>query len=257
MFVAIDIGNTQVVIGVFEGERLKNTWRISTDHRRTADEHSLLFSSLFAEAGIKPRDADGIGISSVVPPLSRVFSKMAAKIFGKEILHIAPGIKTGMPIHYDNPAEVGSDRIANAVAAYSQARRAVIIVDFGTATTFCAVSERGEYLGGSIVPGMKIGAEALFARAAKLPRVEIVKPATAIGQTTVSSIQSGLFFGHLSMVEGMIARIVDELGYESRPMVIATGGLAQLFAQDMDTIDTVDLDLTLKGIKILYEKNRQ
>jgi len=256
MLLVIDVGNTQTVIGLFDGERLAYNWRVATDIHRTADEYSLLLGSLISNAGLGPTDVRGVGVCSVVPPLSHAFLGMAKNLFGAKAMLVGPGVKTGMPILYENPAEVGSDRIANALAAYQEARGPVIIVDLGTATTFCAVSERGEYLGGSIVPGIGISADALFARAARLPRVEIRKPATVIGRTTVSSIQSGLFFGHLCIVEGMISRITSELEFETRPRVFATGGLAELFAKETDVIDVVDPYLTLKGIRIIHDKNR-
>jgi len=256
MVLVIDIGNTQIAIGVFDGERLVETWRISTDNRRTADEYSLIIRSLILVSGLELRRIDGVGICSVVPPLTPVFCRATEMLFGVKPMVVQPGIKTGMPILYENPAEVGSDRIANAVAAYDQAKGPVIIVDFGTATTFCAVSGKGEYLGGSILPGVQIGAEALFERAARLPRVEVKKPESVIGRTTVSSIQSGLFFGHICVVEGMVRLIAEKLAGRRKPKVFATGGLAQLFASETEVIDSVDPDLTLKGIRLLYEKNR-
>jgi len=256
MLLVIDIGNTQTVIGLFEGEKLAHNWRVATDIHKTTDEYSLLIGSLISRVGLSPKDIRGVGICSVVPPLSRVISRTAADLFSVSAMLVAPGVKTGMPILYENPTEVGSDRIANALAAYKEAQGPVIIVDFGTATTFCAVTDSGQYLGGSIVPGIGISADALFAKTAKLPRVEINKPTTVIGRTTVSSIQSGLFFGHLCIVEGMIKRIVSELRFKTRPRVYATGGLAELFANETDLIDTVDPYLTLNGIRIIYDKNR-
>lgn len=255
MLLVIDIGNTHTVMGLFEGERLAHRWRVATDIRKTADEYGLLLSSLVSRAGLPNTGVRGVGICSVVPPLSDVFMQAQKSLFGVKAMLVGPGVKTGMPILYENPAEVGSDRIANALAAYQEARGPVIIVDLGTATTFCAVSKKGEYLGGSIVPGIGISADALFARTAKLPRVEIKKPAAVIGRTTVSSIQSGLFFGHLCVVEGMITRIVSELQLGTRPRVFATGGLAELFGKETALIDVVDPDLTLKGIRIIYDKN--
>ena len=239
MLLVIDVGNTQTVIGLFEGEKLAYNWRLATDIHRTADEYSLLLGSLISGAGLDKADVRGVGICSVVPPLSHVFVRMSKDVFGAKPMLIGPGVKTGMPVLYENPAEVGADRIANALAAYQETQGPVIIVDFGTATTFCAVSKRGEYLGGSIVPGIGIIADALFARTARLPRVEIKKPAAVIGRTTVSSIQSGLFFGHLCVVEGMISRITAELRFETRPRVFATGGMAKLFAKETALIDAV------------------
>ncbi|MBN1593027.1 MAG: type III pantothenate kinase [Candidatus Coatesbacteria bacterium] len=256
MLLVIDIGNTQTVIGLFEGYVLDFHWRLATDIRKTSDEYSLLVGSLIAQAGLGPKDIRGVGICSVVPPLSHIFVKTAENLFGLSALLVGPGVKTGMPILYENPAEVGSDRIANSIAAYEAVHGSVIIVDFGTATTFCAISETGQYLGGSIVPGIGISADALFEKTAKLPRVEIRKPAKVIGKTTVSSIQSGLFYGHLCIVEGMIRRITEELSFKKPPQVFATGGLAVLFAKETEIIDTVDPHLTLKGIRIIYEKNR-
>lgn len=255
MLLVIDVGNTQTVLGLFEGETLSHHWRLATDIRKTKDEYLLLVGSLLASVGLAPGDVHGVGVCSVVPPLSHVFVEMAESLFGVKAMLVGPGVRTGMPILYENPAEVGSDRIANALAAYYETRGPVIIIDFGTATTFCVVSEKGEYLGGSIVPGVGISADALFTMTAKLPRVAVMKPATVVGRTTVASIQSGLFFGYLCIVEGMIARIVSEMQFGGKPKVLATGGLAKLFAGETEVIDVVDPYLTLKGVRIIYEKN--
>ena len=255
MLLVVDVGNTQTMLGLFEGENLSHHWRLATDIHKTKDEYSLLVGSLLGNAGLAPGEVHGVGVCSVVPPLSHVFLDMAESLFSVKAILIGPGVKTGMLILYENPAEVGADRIANAIAAYHEIRGPVIIVDFGTATTFCVVSEKGEYLGGSIVPGVGISADALFARTAKLPRVAVTRPAAVIGRTTEASIQSGLFFGYLCIVEGMIQRIVSEMQFGSRPTVLATGGLATLFAGETNVIDAVDPYLTLKGVRIIYEKN--
>ena len=258
VLLAIDIGNTNVTLGVFDyangRAELAHHWRLGTHRDRTSDEVLLVLRTLFEQAGRRARDVtDGI-LSSVVPPLLPLWERVCLKLFEREPLVVGPGIRTGMPVRYENPREVGADRIVNAVAAYEKYGGPVIAVDFGTATTFDVVSESGEYLGGAIFPGVQIAMEALFQRTALLHRVELQRPKAAIGRTTTWSIQSGLLFGYAGMVDAMVARIRAELGGEAR--VIATGGLAERVASETTSIEKVEPDLTLEGLRILFEKNR-
>ena len=253
MLLALDVGNTHTVIGVFDGTTLRANWRISTSTQVTADELGVLLASLFAGDDVEPRDVRGIVVSSVVPHLDAVLRKLAAARFELEPLFIGPGVRTGVPILYDNPHEVGADRIVNAVAAVARHGAPVIVLDFGTATTFDVVSARGEYLGGVIAPGLGISADALFDRAARLVRVDIRKPPHIIGRNTMESIQSGLFHGYASLVEGIIERIRAELG--AAAPVVATGGLAHVFKDDVRTLDAVSPDLALEGLRLIWEKN--
>jgi len=263
MLLAIDVGNTNIVLGVFDGRTLAHSWRLTTMRERTADEVGILVTHLFEHRRIDTRAVDGIIISSVVPPLTGSITAMAKKYFGCEALTIDPALDIGMPILYEHPADVGADRIVNAVAAYEfygrQDPRALVVVDFGTATTFDAISGGGEYLGGVICPGVQISADALFQRAARLPRVEVRKPPSLIGRTTVGSIQSGLFYGYVAMVEGIVRRMRDELG-ASTPgglvTCIGTGGLADIIAAETPVIEQVDPDLTLHGLRLVWERNR-
>jgi len=254
MLLAIDIGNTNVVLGVFDGERLRESWRIGTKASRTADEHAMIVKDLFSFAGLELAQVDGIVISTVVPPLLSILSEMSRKYFKLEPLVVTSGIKTGLTLAYDNPREIGADRIVNAAAAYRLFGGPLIIVDFGTATTFCAVTKDGRYLGGAIAPGLKISAEALYQRAAKLPRVELVRPSGVIGGDTVSAMQAGILFGYAGLVDGIVERMRRELGTDAK--VIATGGLAELVAPETKTITEVRRDLTLEGLRLLYEANR-
>lgn len=256
MLLAVDIGNTNVVLGVFIKDKLINHFRISTDREKTEDEYGILVLSLLREFGIEEKDFDGAVISSVVPPLTPVFEKMCEKYLNVAPLIIGPGVKTGINIKYENPREVGADRIVNAVAAYYKYKGPLIVVDFGTATTFDAVSENFDYLGGAIAPGIGISAEALFQRAAKLHRIEIAKPDRVIGKNTTTSMQAGIFYGYAGLVDHIVERMKDEMG-EPGIKVIATGGLASLIASETKTIDLVDGMLTLEGLRIIYEKNRQ
>ncbi len=258
MLLVIDVGNTNIVVGLFRGEKLIKHWRVKTDQGRTSDEYGILFRSLLSFHGIEFKDIKDTIIASVVPPFGAVLEQMCRRYFGHTPLQIGPGIKTGMPILYDNPRDVGADRIVNAVAAYEQYKTAGIVVDFGTATTFDAISSQGEYMGGAIAPGIGIGGEALFQRASKLPRVDIVKPPVVIGRNTVHSIQAGLFFGYIGLVDEIVHRMKKEIA-PSQPenfFVIATGGLAPLIARESRTITEVSENLTLEGLRLIYQRNR-
>lgn len=253
MLLVIDIGNTNIVLGLFDGQDLKQDWRLHTSRNRTSDEYGIFIRSLLEHADIDPNQITAVIISSVVPPLTGDIENMCRRYFEQEPLVVGPGLKTGMPIMYENPREVGADRIVNAVAAYEQYKTAGVVVDFGTATTFDAIGAKGEYLGGAIAPGIGIGAEALFQRASKLPRVSVERPPRVIGRNTVHSIQSGLFFGYVGLVDEMVRRMQEEL--EGPSFVIATGGLAPMIASESKTIQAVDNGLTLTGLRMLYERN--
>jgi type III pantothenate kinase len=254
MLLALDVGNTNTVAGVFDGATLTTHWRLPTRRAGTSDEYGVLIKVLFDFKSLDFRAVDAVIISTVVPSLEVPLEEMSRQFFGVAPLVVGPGIRTGMPILYESPREVGADRIVNAVAAYEGYGGPCIVVDFGTATTFDAISQRGEYLGGAICPGVGISAEALFQRAARLPRVDIVRPKQVIGKTTVSSMQAGLFYGYLALVEGLVARMRDEL--DGRPTVVATGGLARLVVGESTLVHHVDPLLTLTGLRILYERNR-
>jgi len=255
MLLAVDTGNTHTVLGLFEGDKLRADWRIATRKDTTADELGAVVRALFAGEGLTPASVTGVIVSSVVPDWNGLLAATAARTFGHEALFVAPGIKTGLPILYDNPHEVGADRIVNAVAAVHRFGAPVLVLDFGTATTFDVVSPKGEYLGGVIAPGLGISAEALFQRAARLMRVDIKKPARLIGRTTEESVQAGLFHGYVSLVEGVVRRLRAELGVEAP--VVATGGLAPVFHDELSFLTAVDPHLTLTGLRLIWDKNRR
>jgi type III pantothenate kinase len=248
----VDLGNTNLVLGVYRGAELINSWRLATARERTADEYGILARQLVGDA--IHNDLEGAIVASVVPPLNSAMTFMIRKYFGIEPLFVEPGVKTGIAIHVDNPAEVGADRIVNCAAAHEKYGGPTVIVDFGTATTFDVVTANAEFVGGVIAPGLNISAEALFARAARLPRVDIRRPDHVIGTNTVVNMQSGIYFGYLGLVDGILARIRNEVPNLKR--VVATGGLATLFAEDSEHIDEVDPELTMKGLKIIYDRNR-
>lgn len=253
MVLVFDVGNTNMVVGVFDREKILNHWRIRTDTQRTADEYGIIIHGLFLYHKMQAEDIKAAIISSVVPSLNMELEWMCQRYFGCKPILVGPGTKTGLAIKYDNPREVGADRVVNAVAAYHKYGGPLIIVDFGTATTFCVVSQAGEYLGGAIAPGIKISTDALVSRASKLPRVELSLPKSMIGKNTVMSMQVGIMYGFVGQVEGIINRMKKEIGEGVR--VIATGGLAALIAGETDTIDEVDEFLTLDGLRLLYDLN--
>lgn len=258
MLLVFDVGNTNIVLGVYHDKKLVIDWRIATTTLRTADEYGIVVINLFEKAGLDYKDIDAVVVSSVVPNIMYSLEHMIRKYFKVEPLVVGPGIKTGINIKYDNPKEVGADRIVNAVAAHDIYKRPLIIVDFGTATTFCAVGKNGDYYGGAITPGIKIASVALFERAAKLPRIELIKPPTVICKNTVQSMQSGIIYGYAGLVDNIVTKMKEEMRElkEETPYVVATGGLAKLIATESKTIDEINRYLTLEGLRIIYEKNR-
>jgi len=254
MLLVIDVGNTNTVLGVFDGEELVHDWRIRTVIEHTVDEYGMVMYNLYKSSKISSKAIQHIIISCVVPPMLHILERVCEKYFQVEPLIVGPGIKTGMPIFYDNPREVGADRIVNAVAAYEKYRQEAIVVDFGTATTFDYVSQKGEYMGGCIAPGIVISSEALFKRASKLPRVDFSTPKSIIAKDTVSSMQAGIIFGYAGLVDGIVARMREEI--QSNPLVIATGGLARVVQSEAKSIGIVDEMLTLDGLRLIYMRNR-
>ncbi len=253
MLLVLDIGNTNVTLGVFEGPALKSTWRLATDPRRMPDEYGFFMANIMSYRGVQPSDITGACICSVVPPLIPTFEEVCRNYFAVQPLTVSAGVKTGISIQYDSPRDVGTDRVADAVAALKLYGGPVIVVDFGTATVFDAVSADGKYLGGALAPGINLSADALYQSTSQLRRVELVPPATAIGKNTVAAMQSGLIFGYIGLVEGMVARFKNELGPEAK--VIATGGLAELMARETTVFDAVNPDLTLLGLRMIYDLN--
>ena len=260
MLLAFDVGNSNIVLGVFKDGELIQNWRLETDNNKSADEYGMVINELFEYEGLDFKDVKDIIISTVVPSVLYILQHLSQKYFNKTAIVIEPGVKTGLMIKYDNPKQVGADRIVNAVAAHAKYGGPVIVIDFGTATTFCAISANAEYLGGAIAPGLKISSEALFEKTAKLPKVELEEPGNVICRNTIESMQSGLVYGHMGMVDYIIKRMKEEMA-EYCPgqdiKVIATGGLSGMIDAGIDSIDYVDKMLTLEGLKLIYEKNKK
>lgn len=254
MLLALDIGNTTVAVGIFEDKNLIKTWKIRSDKDKTCDEYGIILLDLLRFAGLEPAAISAVIISSVVPPLTPIFQTLSLNFFHSKALVVGPGLRTGVSILYEAPLEVGADRVVAAVAAYERIGGPCIIVDFGTATTFDAVSAKGEYLGGAIAPGIQISAEALYLKTAKLPRIEVRKPPKAIGKTTVTSMQSGLYFGYIGLVSNIINEIKREMGEEAK--VIATGGFGGQISSEVKSIQAYEPHLVLEGLRIVYERNR-
>jgi type III pantothenate kinase len=254
MLLVVDIGNTNTAFGIFLEKKLIENWKIRTERERTSDEYALTLLSLLNSVGIETQEIKSVIISSVVPPLTPVFQNLCQKLFRLKPLVVGPGLKTGMSILYENPSEVGADRVVVAVAAFEKYGGPCVVVDFGTATTFDAISSQGEYLGGAIAPGIQISAEALFLKTAKLPQIEIKKPKKAIGRSTVASMQSGLFFGYVGLISNIIAKIKRELG--GKVKVISTGGFAAQISSEIKSIDANEPHLTLEGLRIIHERNQ-
>ncbi len=260
MLLAFDVGNTNIVLGAFKDGELIQNWRIATDNSKTADEFGMLINQFFAYEGLKVSDVEDVIIATVVPSVLFTLQHLSMKYFNRRAIVIEPGIKTGLKIKYDNPKQVGADRIVNAVAALAKYGGPLVIIDFGTATTFCAITENWEYLGGTIAPGLKISSEALFEKTAKLPKVELEDPGMAICRNTINAMQSGLVYGHMGMAEFIVKKMKKELidmGATKPVKVVATGGLATLIERGLDCIDHVDKMLSLEGLQIIYDKNKK
>lgn len=257
MLLTFDVGNTNIVLGVFEEQELIQSWRLQTDKNKSADEYGMIINQLFEYENLSFDCINDIIISTVVPPVVYTLQHLSIKYFKKRAIVVGPGVKTGMVIKYDNPKLMGSDRIVNAVAAYDKYGGPLIVVDFGTATTFSAISSKGEFLGGTIAPGLKISSEALFEKTAKLPKVELETPGTSICRNTVASMQSGLVYGHMGLTQFIINKMKKEFNTDEAIKVIATGGLSTLIANEIDEIDHVDKLLTLHGLRIIYERNKK
>jgi type III pantothenate kinase len=255
MIFVLDVGNTNIKIGLFEGQKLVHSWRIATDWNKTADEYGMLLTDLFKHAGQSVKKVEGIIISSVIPSINYTLEHMCSYYFSLKPIMVGPGVKTGLNIKYDNPKEVGADRIVNAVAAYNKYGGPCIVIDFGTATTFGCISAKGEFLGGCICPGIKIATEALVQRAAKLPKIELTFPEQIIGRNTVSNMQAGVMYGYVGQVNYIIEKIKEEVG-SPEAKVVATGGMSRLIANMTDRIDTVDPLLTLEGLRLIYGFNQ-
>lgn len=255
MLLAIDIGNTSIALGVFRQRKLLTHWKIHSQREKTSDDYSIILLSLLSQVGLEPEQIKSAILCSVVPPLTPVFQQLIKKVFKIKALVVGPGLKTGMPILYENPLEVGADRIVAAVAAFSKFGGPAIIVDFGTATTFDAVTTRGEYLGGAIAPGMQIAAEALYLKTAKLPRIEIKKPRRIIGRSTVASMHSGIYHGYIGLVSYLVEEMKKELG--GRAKIVATGGLASFIRDEIESIEFYEPCLVLEGLRIIFERNRE
>ncbi len=260
MLLAFDVGNTNIVLGVFKSGKLIQSWRLETDSKKSADEYGMVINQLFAYEGLNTKEVKDVIISTVVPSVLYTLQHLSMKYFNRRAIVVGAGIKTGLVVKYDNPKQVGADRIVNAVAAYAKYGGPLVVIDFGTATTFCAITEKAEYLGGTIAPGVKIASDALFEKTAKLPRVELEEPGSVICKNTIESIQSGLVYGHMGMVDYITKKMIRELqemsGRDAKVTVVATGGLASLIEQGIDCIDHVDKMLTLEGLQIIYEKNK-
>ena len=255
MILTLDIGNSNIKTALFEGEEMAHYWRISTSLSKTSDEYGILLMNMFAHEGVKPEEVEGIVISSVVPTINYTIEHMCQNYFHMQPMMVAPGIKTGINIKYENPRELGSDRIANAVAAYAQYGGPCIFIDFGTATTFGVVDENGSFLGGSIFPGIKVASEALVSGTAKLPRFAIERPESVIGRTTLTNLQSGMYYGYVGLVKHIVQKMKQELGRQDA-IVVATGGMALLISEESKVIDKLDGLLTLKGLRMIYERNK-
>ena len=261
MLLAFDVGNTNIVLGVFKGKKLIQNWRMETDKDKSADEYGMLINQLFKYHNLNTADVKDVIISTVVPSISYTLQHLSIKYFNIRAIEVGPGIKTGMVIKYDNPKQVGADRIVNAVAAYHKYGGPLIVIDFGTATTFCCITEKCEYIGGTIAPGIKISSDALFEKTAKLPRVELIAPGHVICRNTIESMQSGLVYGHMGVADYIIRKMKEDDhnmtgGDANKVTVVATGGLATMISHGVDSIDHVDRLLTLEGLQIIYEKNK-